>query len=69
MASMSLTFPVDANFKDGSPAQFVLADEGMWKGQIDSTARSMAASRSDFGDYFGGGQATSKPEGSYFIGD
>ncbi len=25
---MSLTFPVDANFKDGSPAQFVLADEG-----------------------------------------
>ena len=42
---------------------------GMWKGGLDRTVHSMAGVRSEFEYYFGGGRATSKPGGSYFIGD
>ncbi len=64
LSKKSLTFPVDGKLKDGSPAQFVLADERDVAGRLGRTVHSMAASRSDFGDYFGGRQATGKPEGA-----
>lgn len=61
---MSPAFPFDAKLTGGSTVQFVLADEWDVEGGLDRTVHSMAGVRSEFGYYFGGGRATSKPEGA-----